>query len=119
MPLASRARTAAPELKHLAIKPPRRDMRGIDLRLAFFERAALEIIRLLRRFVVTRIWHHQIILPSVRLPSSSPPGLTRWSMLTPSLRGTNARDSLSPRAGRGEMSDPVPATRTASEFCQA
>src|SRR5580700_11911507 len=62
MPLASRARTAAPEREHLAIKPPRRHMRRIDLRLAFFESTPLEKIRLLRRFVVTRVRHVDIHL---------------------------------------------------------
>src|ERR1700728_3323542 len=55
--LANRTRTTPPERQHLAIKPPRRNMRGIDLRLALRERAALEKIRLLRRLVATRVRH--------------------------------------------------------------
>jgi hypothetical protein len=51
MPTAAALRAAAPECERIAIKPPRRDVRGIDLRAACLETAPLEEVLLGRRFV--------------------------------------------------------------------
>src|SRR6202035_2722416 len=55
VPPAQRSRAAAPKIERVAIQPAGRDMRRIDLRAPLFERAPLEVGRLVGKFFAR--WH--------------------------------------------------------------
>jgi hypothetical protein len=99
MPLARPLRTAAPESKRVAIQPVRRDMRGVDQRLALFEAAPFEKVRLVRRLVM-RCGHDCFLR---QRPTLSPRAGRGWGAAASERRGSAPATRF---LGRGRARDP-------------
>src|SRR4029077_15476939 len=91
MPPAITARTAAPRLRHLAEQRADRRKRRFALRGFLLGRQPFWGVGTVERFFAASCWHCCSFSWWPRHIFSSPPGLTRWSMLTCHKRSERGR----------------------------